>query len=237
MGIFRHESVGSTVSGPCSCGGSLCVRGAALTARHLFTERALERGSLAWRASTTGRRAYSGSARAVREAYMNPLISPSLQSFYSPVLQRAENSLNTSNYFHALEMATFDPISYTYVPTVPRFKSAVARPKPAPKQVSFSDEIQRAKPSSTSLSTPRPPAATDNDRSGRSGIRETGMSLFIFCHAPEDFRGGFWLTRPGGEVIYTRDNSTALSLTAFPFLYIISRSIGGFFWFRGFGFN
>jgi hypothetical protein len=77
MGIFRYESAGLTVSGPCSCGGSLCSRGAALTPRHFHGE-GVGKGE-AWHGM--GHRAYSGSARAVREAYMNPLISPSLPSF------------------------------------------------------------------------------------------------------------------------------------------------------------
>jgi len=81
MGIFRYESAGLTVTGPCSCGRSLCTRGAALTPRHFFTERASEGGKpgIAWH-GTAGQSAYSGSARAVREAYMNPSISPSLPS-------------------------------------------------------------------------------------------------------------------------------------------------------------
>jgi hypothetical protein len=44
---------------------------------------------MAWQACTAGHSAYSGSARAVREAYMNPLISPSLLFFCSPVVQPA----------------------------------------------------------------------------------------------------------------------------------------------------
>ena len=81
MGIFRYESAGLTVTGPCSCGRSLCTRGAALTPRHFFTERASEgaKPGIAWH-GTAGQSAYSGSARAVREAYMNPSISPSLPS-------------------------------------------------------------------------------------------------------------------------------------------------------------
>jgi hypothetical protein len=49
--------------------------------------RALEGGkpSIVWH-STAGHRAYSGSSRAVREAYINPLISSSLPSFYSLVV-------------------------------------------------------------------------------------------------------------------------------------------------------
>jgi hypothetical protein len=76
-----------------------------------------------------GRRAYSGSARVGREAYMNPLVSPSAIILQSRLCsqQQAENFLNTSNHFHALEMATFVPISYTYVPTAPRSKSTTTR--------------------------------------------------------------------------------------------------------------
>ena len=90
MGIFRYESVGLTVSGPCSCSGSLCTRGAALTPRHFFTKRASEgrKPGIAWH-GTAGQSAYSGSARAVRETYMNPLNSPSPPSFCSPVVQPA----------------------------------------------------------------------------------------------------------------------------------------------------
>lgn len=47
---------------------------------------------MAWQACTVGYSADSGSARAVREVYLNPLISPSLlslPSFYSPAVQPA----------------------------------------------------------------------------------------------------------------------------------------------------
>ena len=49
--------------------------------RHFFTERVLEGGKpgIAWY-SMAGYRAYSGSIRAVQEAYINPLISLSLLS-------------------------------------------------------------------------------------------------------------------------------------------------------------
>jgi hypothetical protein len=100
---------------------------------------------------------------------MNPLISPSLSSFRSPVVQPAasRNFLNTSNHFHALEMATFDPIPYTYAPTAPCSKSAAIRRQPALMQVSIFDKIQRIKSSSTLLSTARPAeavAAADDNR-------------------------------------------------------------------------
>jgi hypothetical protein len=71
-------------------------------------------------------------------------------------------------------MATFVPISYTYVPTAPRSKSATARRKPALKPVSIFDKIQRIKPSGAALSTPRPAAAAtaaDDNGGDKLGIR------------------------------------------------------------------
>lgn len=111
-----------------------------------------------------GLRAYSGSARAVREAYMNPLISPSAIIFQSSLCsqQQAENFLNSSNHFHALEMATFAPISYTYVPTAPRSKSTAIRCKPAPKQSNILDKFQHSKLSGPALSMVRLAAADDS---------------------------------------------------------------------------
>lgn len=123
---------------------------------------------------TVGRRAYSGSARAVREAYMNPLISPYAiilqSSLYSQ--QKAENFLNTSNRFHTLEMATFVPISYTYVPTAPRSTSATARRKLTSKQSGIFNKLQRSKLSEAELSTPLPAAANDigSDEFGIQGM-------------------------------------------------------------------
>jgi len=179
MGIFWLESAGSTVSGLCSCGGSLSARGVALTPRHFFTERALEGGSLAWRACTAGHRAYSGSARAVREAYMNPLISLSLPSFFAVRLysqQPVESFSTTSNHFHALEMATFAfKPQYTYKPTAPRSKSTATRRRPAPRQVSTLNKLQDIMSSGASFSTLRPvapaAAAADDDGGYRPGIR------------------------------------------------------------------
>jgi hypothetical protein len=95
---------------------------------------------------TAGRRAYPGSARVVREAYMIHLFAVQLRR-----QQRAENFLNTSNHFHALEMATFNPISYTYVLTAPRSKIVAARRKPALKQSSILGKNQRTKPSGAAL--------------------------------------------------------------------------------------
>jgi hypothetical protein len=53
MGIFRLESAGLIVPGPCCCGRSLCARGAILAPRRFFTERAL---------GGVGRRAWHGTA-------------------------------------------------------------------------------------------------------------------------------------------------------------------------------
>jgi hypothetical protein len=103
------------------------------------------------------------------------LISPSAIIFQSSLCsqQQAENFLNTSNRFHTLEMATFDPISYTYVPTAPRFKSAAARRNPASKQSGILDKLQRSKQSGAAFDGPRlpAPAAADNNRGYRSGIQ------------------------------------------------------------------
>jgi hypothetical protein len=91
--------------------------------------------------------------------------------------QQAESFLTTSNHFHALEMATFAFKPYTYVPTAPRSKSPATRRKPALKQVSIFDKIQRIKPSGTSLSTAQPAAAAvavaaaDDNESDKLGIR------------------------------------------------------------------
>jgi hypothetical protein len=85
--------------------------------------------------------------------------------------QQAKNFLNTSNHFHVLEMATFVPISYTYVPTAPRSKSATARSKPASKQSNILDKIQRIKPSSAALRTAQPAAAANDIRGDKLGIR------------------------------------------------------------------
>ena len=133
---------------------------------------------MAWY-STVGYKAYSGSARVVREAYINPLISPSAIFFVVQLCsqQQAENFLNTFNHFHVLKMATFAlssytfiPPSYTYVPTAPRFKSAAARGKPAS---SIPDKLYRSKLSGPALDGPRLPAtaAADNDGGYRSGVQ------------------------------------------------------------------
>jgi hypothetical protein len=50
------------------------------------------------------------------------------------------------------KMATFVPISYTYVPTTPRSKSTATRRKPAPKQSSILDKLWRSKLSGAALS-------------------------------------------------------------------------------------
>ncbi|KAI9863863.1 MAG: hypothetical protein M1813_003515 [Trichoglossum hirsutum] len=78
-------------------------------------------------------------------------------------------------------MATFVPISYTYVPTAPRSKSAAARRKPALKPVSIFDKIQRIKPSGAALSTPRTAAAAtaaDDNGGDKLGIRKTSTGYY-----------------------------------------------------------
>lgn len=82
-------------------------------------------------------RFWEGSARSLHEPFDFPLCHHFLVRF----VQQAENFLNTSNYFHTLEMATFAPISYTYVPTAPRSKSTATRRKPALKQSSILDKL------------------------------------------------------------------------------------------------
>ena len=131
--------------------------------------------------STAGYSAYPLSARGVREAYINPLISVDFcYLFYNIILQSSckQNFLNTSNHFYALEMTTFAPTSYTfvppsytYVPTPPRSKSAAARGKPAS---GIPDKLHRSsKLSDPALDGPRLPATTaaGNDGSYRSGIQ------------------------------------------------------------------
>jgi hypothetical protein len=71
-------------------------------------------------------------------------------------------------------MATFAFKPYTYVLTAPRSKSATSRRKPASKLISIFDKLQRIKPSSAELSTPRS-AVADDCGSDELGIRENGM--------------------------------------------------------------
>ncbi|KAH7336556.1 hypothetical protein BKA65DRAFT_506698 [Rhexocercosporidium sp. MPI-PUGE-AT-0058] len=71
-------------------------------------------------------------------------------------------------------MATFAPISYTYVPTALRSKRATARHIPAPKQFNILDKLQQIKPRSTSISTARPaaPGRADDIKGDKLGTRE-----------------------------------------------------------------
>ncbi|KUJ06357.1 uncharacterized protein LY89DRAFT_743968 [Mollisia scopiformis] len=69
-------------------------------------------------------------------------------------------------------MATVAFKSYTYVPTAPRFKSAISRRKPASKPISIFDKLQRMKPSSAGLSTPPSATAADDCGNGGLGIRD-----------------------------------------------------------------
>ena len=154
------------------------MRGAALTPRH-FWRRRHERmgvGGKACQECTVGRKAYSCSVRAVREAYMN-LLFPRLCHFFQFSLcsqqQQAEDFLHTSNHFHALEIAAFAFKPYTYVPTPPRSKSTATCGKPTPEQVSILNKLQHIRSSGASLSTPRPTvaSATNNDGGYKPGIR------------------------------------------------------------------
>jgi hypothetical protein len=79
----------------------------------------------------------------------------------------AENPLNTSNHFRALEMANFIP----YKPTAPHFKSVATRRKPASKQPGILDKLQRTKPALDRHGQPAPAAADENDGGYRSGIQ------------------------------------------------------------------
>jgi hypothetical protein len=111
--------------------------------RHFYEEGVRKRERIVWY-SIAGYRAYSGSARAVREAYINPLISLSLPSLFVVQLysqQLAENFSNTLNYFDALEIATLAFKPYTYKLTAPRSKSIATRRRPAPEQVSILNKL------------------------------------------------------------------------------------------------
>jgi len=70
-------------------------------------------------------------------------------------------------------MATFAPISYTYVPTAPRSKSVATRPKPTSKQPSTLEKLQRSKLSRAALDGPQLPAtaATDSNEGYRPEIQ------------------------------------------------------------------
>jgi hypothetical protein len=82
--------------------------------------------------------------KGMQEAYINPLISPSLLSFlqfsYTASCQR-RISRPTPNHFYALEMATFAFKPYIYVLTAPRSKSTATRRKPAPEQISILNKL------------------------------------------------------------------------------------------------
>jgi len=114
----------------------------------------------------------SSSARAVREAYIEPFDFPLCHHFPVQIVQPAASRefLNTSNHFHALEWPLFVPISYTYVPTAPRSKSTGTRDEPAPKQFSILDRLQRSKLSEAALSMARL-AAADDSGGDKLGIR------------------------------------------------------------------
>ena len=104
--------------------------------------------------------AYSGFARAMREAYMNPLISTGISfavQLYSQ--QLGKNFSTTPNHFHAPKMVVFVETEYIYKPTPSRSKNTTTRRKPGPEQLSTLNKLQHIKSSGASLSTPRPAAA------------------------------------------------------------------------------
>jgi hypothetical protein len=88
--------------------------------------------------------------------------------------QQAEQS-NTYNCIFSAEMATFEPISYAYVPTPPRSKSTTTRHKNRPKPFSILHKNQYIKPSSIALEKPRPlaeaAAAVDDIRDEQFEVR------------------------------------------------------------------
>lgn len=68
-------------------------------------------------------------------------------------------------------MATFAPISYTYVPTAPRSTSAIVRQQRPSKQSSIFEKLQRSKLSGAELGKPEAAAANDigDDKLGIRG--------------------------------------------------------------------
>lgn len=109
--------------------------------------------------------------RGLREAYINPLISPSLPFLFAVHLcsqKLAENFSNTFSDLHALEMATLAFKPYTYKLTAARSKSTATHRKPAEEQVSILNTLQHITSNNASLSTSRPAA---DDRGYKLGIR------------------------------------------------------------------
>ena len=87
MGTFRDDSAGFTVTGPCSCGGSLYTRGAALIPRQISSARASEevKPGMAWHGGTHGVfRFCEGNARSLHEPF-----DFHWHLFRSPVVQPA----------------------------------------------------------------------------------------------------------------------------------------------------
>ena len=170
MGIFQYKSAGLMVIRPCSCGGSLCIREAALIPRH-FHRKGVSRWKRMVQYATAGYKAYSGSVRAVQEAYFNPLISLSLLSLFAVQLysqKLVENFLNTLSNFYTLEMATLAFKPYTYKLTILCSKSIAIYYKPIAEQVSILNKLQHIILSGALLSTPWLVA---NDKGYKPGIR------------------------------------------------------------------
>lgn len=77
-------------------------------------------------------------------------------------------------------MTTFEPISYTYVPTPPRSKSTTVRHKIPPKPLSILHKNQCIKPSGVALEKPRllaVAAAVGDIRDERSKVQ--GMFSYM----------------------------------------------------------
>ena len=175
MGTFRDDSAGFTVTGPCSCGGSLYTRGAALIPRQISSARASEevKPGMAWHGGTHGVfRFCEGNARSLHEPFDFHIsgISFAVQ-LYSQQLRK--NFSTTPNHFHAPKMVVFVETEYIYKPTPSRSKSTTSRRNPGPEQLSILNKLQHIKSSGASLSTPRPAAAAaaDDDESYSPGIQ------------------------------------------------------------------
>lgn len=68
--------------------------------------------------------------------------------------------------FDALNMATFAPIPYEYVPTPSRSRGAKARRKPVPEQSSILNDHSPAKQMGVALDAPWPPVGAAADENG-----------------------------------------------------------------------
>ncbi|OAF59176.1 hypothetical protein VC83_04382 [Pseudogymnoascus destructans] len=83
--------------------------------------------------------------------------------------------------FDALNMATFAPIPYKYVPTASRPRGANARRKPTPEQSSILNDHSPAKQKGVALDAPWPAvgAATDEKGSGMPGYQVKSSNAYF----------------------------------------------------------